>query len=213
MPLYDNASDQAVLLLPSGQTLKVQGIELYPADELGHIAATRAEAARNLGTVSTGIGFIGSPAWAIGASAALGFIESAVAEANKKAGLRLLAKAEEMWTATSRRGLLFRVLDIDRIDRPAPSAWVGNVPASEPVFVGAMGRKEKRQFLELHGKTEADVVNDHVERRTSRSYVHHGDDFIMVDTEFGLMNVRWSSVVGYVAPSRAASQPPPIPTI
>ncbi|WFU54646.1 hypothetical protein QA639_34430 [Bradyrhizobium pachyrhizi] len=163
--------------------------------------------------MSTGIGFIGSPAWAIGASAALGFIESAVAEANKKAGLRLLAKAEEMWTATSRRGLLFRVLDISRIDRPAPSAWVGNVPASEPVFVGAMGRKEKRQFLELYGKTEADVVNDHVERRTSRSYVHHGDDFIMVDTEFGLMNVRWSSVVGYVAPSRAASQPPPIPTI
>ncbi|MGY2982676.1 hypothetical protein [Bradyrhizobium sp. USDA 4508] len=88
------------LLLTSGQTLKVRGIELYPADELGHIAATRAEAARNLGTVST-------------------------------------------------------------------------------VFRDCMS----------------------------------SDDFVMVDTEFGLMNVRWSGVVGYVAPSRAASHPPPIPTI
>ncbi|WP_426433855.1 hypothetical protein [Bradyrhizobium genosp. P] len=118
--IAQDSSEHIVLLLPSGQMLKVHGIRLYPADELAKIAAMRAEAAKGLGGVSTGLGFIGSPEWVFGASAVLGFLESALSETSKKTAIRLLAQADVLKASTISRGQLFRISEIDRIDQPAP---------------------------------------------------------------------------------------------
>jgi hypothetical protein len=182
--------------------LKVHGIELYPAAELAKVAAMRADAARGLGGVSTGLGFIGSPGWVIGASAALGFLESALSEASKKSAIRLLAQAEEIAAAVRARGLLFRIEDIEQIDRPSPSAWMGNSIASQPVYTGAMKHYDLEDFLFKHGKRRADIIDNYVSVPVKQAFAHTGEDFVVVDTELGLMNIRWSSVVGYVAPSR-----------
>jgi hypothetical protein len=37
----------------------------------------------------------------------------------------------------------------------------------------------------------------------TKTYAHNGDDFLGLETENGFMNIRWSSVVGYIVPSRA----------
>jgi hypothetical protein len=36
--------------------------------------------------------------------------------------------------------------------------------------------------------------------KTETPFSHNGDDFLTVDTEFGLINIQWSAVVGYVGP-------------
>lgn len=76
----------ALTLLSSGQILKIKGVMLYPSEELGRIATIRAEAAQKLGGVSSGVGFIGSPGWAIGAGAALGLLENIASGVAKKKG-------------------------------------------------------------------------------------------------------------------------------
>src|SRR5258707_3807369 len=102
-------ADRLMLLLSSGQTLKVRGIELFPAEELAKVAGLRGDAAQKLGGVSTGLGFIGSPGWVIGASAALGFLEAALSDGAKKSGLRLLSQAEGLSDAVRSQGRLFEI--------------------------------------------------------------------------------------------------------
>jgi hypothetical protein len=90
-------SDHIQLLLSSGQTLKVGAIELYPAEQLAKIAGIRAQAAQKLGGVSTGLGFIGSPEWVIGASALLGVLEAALSDSSKKQALSLCLNKQNSW--------------------------------------------------------------------------------------------------------------------
>jgi hypothetical protein len=186
------------LVLLSGQILKVRGIELYPAEELAKIAAMRAEAMQKLGGVSTGVGFIGSPGWVIGASAALGFLESALSDSIKKAALRQLAQAEELSATARSLGQLFQIKSIKQIERPNPGSWTAHTVESKRVLhkVTLFGKENYRDI---------DITT---------TFVHNGDDFLGVETENSFVNVRWSSVVGYVAPSlpdKAEQSPPPLP--
>ncbi|UVO34506.1 hypothetical protein KUL72_23805 [Bradyrhizobium arachidis] len=194
--------EHLVLLLSSGQTLKVQQIELYPAEDLAKIAGLRVEAARGLGGVSSGLGLIGSPGWVVGATAALGFLESVLSEASKKSAIRLLAQAEEMAAAARLRGQLFHIEDIEQIDRPVPTAWRRASTVLERVYTGHMSWKQLAEFLATHGKTDRDLVGNHLSIETKKLFVHPGEDFVVVDTEQGLISIRWSGVVGYIAPSR-----------
>jgi hypothetical protein len=59
-------NDCPLILLASGQTLKMRSVLLYEEDHVNEIASLRAQALKGLGGVSTGIGFWGSPTWAIG---------------------------------------------------------------------------------------------------------------------------------------------------
>lgn len=181
--------------------MKVQQIELYPADELAKIAAMRAEGAHGLGGFSTGLGFIGSPGWAIGASAALGLLETALSDGSKKTAIRLLAQAEEMAAAAHSRGQLFRIGDIEQIERPTPTTWRRTQTVPERVYTGGMSWKQKAEFLATHRKTDQDLDGNHIILETKKVFVHTGEDFVTVDTEQGLVKIRWSGVVGYIAPS------------
>jgi hypothetical protein len=180
-----------MLLLSSGQTLKVHGIELYPAEELAKIAAVRAEAAQKLGGVSTGLGFIGSPGWVIGASAALGLFEASLSDISKKSAIRLLAQAEELSAAARSLGHLCQIESIKQIERPNPGSWAANAIVSKRVMDKGFFGKETYRDISV-----------------SIDFVHSGDDFLGVETDDGLMNIRWSSVVGYVGPNPTTRSPP-----
>jgi hypothetical protein len=192
MTITDAEPDELMLLLSSGQTLKVHGIELYPADELAKIAALRAEAAQKLGGVSSGLGFIGSPGWVIGASAVLGLLEASLSDGSKKSALRLLAQAEELSGAARSLGHLCQIESIKGVERPNPGSWTARATVSKRVMDKGFFGKE----------TYRDVS-------VSTVFVHSGDDFLGVETDGGLMNIRWSSVVGYVGPNRTKRLPLP----
>ncbi|WP_158669933.1 hypothetical protein [Bradyrhizobium guangdongense] len=205
----EQADDRAVVLLTSGHILKIAGITLYPAEILTRAAGLRAQASGKLGGVSTGIGFLGSPGWALGAGAALGLLEGALSDAARREGVALLRQADEADRAALNGGLLFRVSEIVGIERPAPATWAAATRTKRVAPVRHMEKRQKAGFLASHGLSEADVSNGTVALNQITSFAHNGDDFLTVDTDIGLMSIRWSTVASYVAPPPAA--PPPLP--
>ncbi|QDM16833.1 hypothetical protein [Tardiphaga sp. vice278] len=119
-------SSIAVILLTSGHLVKVRGIRLFPVDMLADIGRLRAIAGTKLGGVSSGIGFIGSPGWAIGGGIAVGLLERAIASSAKKEGLTILKDAERKSIVMLQNGVTFPVCDIDNIDHPVPNMWSAN---------------------------------------------------------------------------------------
>jgi hypothetical protein len=193
--------DRAIFLLASGQTLKVLGVKLYPADELAEINRLRAHGLQKLGGVSSGIGVIGSPGWAIGAGVAIGLLEGLVSNSVKTEGAKMLAEAERLAETTQGNGVVFEVAKISGVDQPYPNAWVARTVKSIPLYIGSMSRRDRAQALADHGKVEAEVDHGNITIQKELPYLHNGDDFLACETEFGLMNVRWSGVVGLVGPS------------
>lgn len=203
------ASDnRIVVLLVSGHMLKIAGVMLYPLDALMQIASIRAEAAGKMGGVSTGIGFVGSPGWAIGAGAALGLLEGAMSNAARKEAVTMLKHAAQMEQTVLDQGLLFRVGEIAGIKRPIPAAWTATTRVEYSAPIQHMGQRQRREFLVSNNRTESDVANGAVKLSRPIGFAHTGEDFLTVDTDIGLLDIRWSSVVTYVAPSQS---PPPLP--
>ncbi|WP_144441425.1 hypothetical protein [Bradyrhizobium sp. CCGE-LA001] len=207
--MQDDTSN-AVAILSSGQSLKIYGVTLYPTEAIAVISGLRSEAASKMGGVSTGIGFIGSPTWAIGAGAALGFLESVASDAARKNGLKMFAEADRQTDALLAQGLLFRMKDVTNSDRPLPASWSSTALVDDLQTIAPLSLKQQADVLSQNGLTRAELVDGHLMPiKRQRLYSHNGDEFLAVDTEFGLINIRWSSVVGYIGPNR--NSPPPLP--
>ena len=207
---HDTDTGDAVAILASGQTFKIHGVTLYPTESIAIISGLKAEAASKMGGVSTGIGFIGSPTWAIGAGAVLGVLEGMASDAARKSGLKMLAEADRQTDALYAQGLLFRMRDVTSSDKPQPALWLATALVDDYQSIGHLPRKQRDAVLSQNRRTEADLVDGHLMPiKRQRLYSHNGDEFLAVDTDFGLINIRWSSVVGYIGPNRNA--PPPLP--
>lgn len=206
-----NDTSDAVAILSSGQTLKIHGVTLYPTESIAVISGLRSEAASKMGGISTGIGFMGSPTWAIGAGAALGFLESVASDAARKNGLRMFAEADRQTDALHAQGLLFRMRDVANSDRPLPASWSSTALVDDYHSIAPLSRKQQEAVLSQNRMTQGDLVDGHLMPiKRQRLYSHSGDEFLAVDTDFGLINIRWSSVVGYIGPTRG--QPPALPS-
>jgi hypothetical protein len=207
----DIEASDAVAILASGQTLKIHGVTLYPTESIAILSGLRSEAASKMGGISTGIGFLGSPTWAIGAGAVLGVLEGMASNAARKNGLKMFAEADRQTDALYAQGLLFRMRDVANSDRPLPASWSSTTLVDDYQSIGPLSRKQRDAVLSQNKLTEADLVDGHLMPvKRTRLYSHNGDEFLSVDTEFGLINIRWSSVVGYIGPDR--NQPPELPS-
>ncbi|MCP1914447.1 hypothetical protein J2R96_006927 [Bradyrhizobium elkanii] len=119
----------------------MRAIELYPAEQLAKIAGLRAQAAQKMGGVSTGLGFIGSPAWAVGAGAVLGVLEAALSESSRKQALPTIKYAEELVMSLRATGQVFGIENIKHIEHPDPSVWaVSTVAIKRITENGSWGR-------------------------------------------------------------------------
>jgi hypothetical protein len=56
-------------------------------------------------------------------------------------------------------------------------------------------------FLRQLNKTANDIVGNKLPLPVKIKHVHNGDEFLTVDTDVGLMSIRWSNVVAYVPPT------------
>jgi len=118
--------------LSSGKQLSVARLMLFPDPDIRQFLSLKAKAQQELGGFSTGIGFWGSPEWAIGGAAALGLVESLVSNAKAKQGLKTLNEAEQAQTRLRTLGVFFDIHAIDGIWQPDPSAWRAAHDSGDP---------------------------------------------------------------------------------
>jgi hypothetical protein len=186
-----------LLMLASGQALKMQQVMLYDRDEVVQIAAARAEAMKGLGGVSTGIGFIGSPEWAIGGAAALGLFEGLLSSAVQRKAAESLRMAEQRAEQLRTRGRYFDAVAIAGLDVADPFAWYAQEVSTRLVDVSEMGWEERGKLFRVHKLNSADVIDGKVSIPTRRRFIHDARDFLNVMSDIGPISIRWSYVVAF----------------
>ena len=116
-------SDVVTEITIPGRIIRVTHIRLYHAKAVSLWRQHLAYAQELLGGFNTGIGFIGSPGWAIGGALVLGAIESAVSSTNAKQGIHKLAEANKLLDQMRLRSMMFPASQIQNIDRPSRGEW------------------------------------------------------------------------------------------
>lgn len=193
----DLQAETGVVLLASGQLLKILGVALYPVEGVAEVVRLREMGAAKMGGVSTGIGFLGSPAWAVGAGAALSILQGALSSAARKEGAALLLDADQKHLTLLRSGRAFPFSQIVNRDQPNPNLWRAERRVRRSVDCQNMSRADRNLFLARHGKTKSDLVNGSVEIDNIEIYVHDGGEFFTAETETGRMKIRWQHVVAF----------------
>jgi hypothetical protein len=209
-------SDCPVVVLTSGQTLKISRVKLYEAAKLQEIALIKASAAKNLGGISTGIGFWGSPAWALGSAVALGLVEGALSNAARKQGIDLLKTAQAKSHELANGALYFDASKLANSHVPSPHAWSAIGTATRCIDLSPLNWLSRKSLMRQHNKNESDVENIHglpclIIREPGLQYIHDGDEFVSVETNIGIISIRWSHVVAYFPPqtlTRSLEVPP-----
>lgn len=169
---------------------------------------------QQLSTVSSGIGFIGSLGWVVAASLVAGALESAVASAAEKEGIKTLQQAERIFQTLRWSGYTFAIDQIQDLDMPTPIVWTAVRSVSTWVELKTMTRPETAKFMSDHGFTAADIVSDKLPVQTPVPYAMLDDEFVCVTTEDqGRLRIRWSSVEAYkpIVNDRDVIPEPPAP--
>jgi|GEM_PF-2854878 len=120
-----------LLSLSSGQQLTVSKLMLFPEQYIQQFLTLKAKAQEELGGFSSGIGFWGSPEWAIGGAAALGLVESLISNAKTKKGLETLNEAARMQAKMRSMGVFFEIHSISGNWQHDPYAWRAFQPAED----------------------------------------------------------------------------------
>jgi hypothetical protein len=182
------------ITLASGETFNVRKVALYPADVVSKIASMRMQAERNLGGVSTGIGFWGSPTWVIEGALVLGAVENWLSNNAAKEGLRQLENAKTMYLRQMSMPEFFDVSKVENFKLAQPGLW--QVVRTKKIdcreLTGWSKKADRDVLLGQYGKTKSDIVDGWL--TVEEAFVHNGDDFVIVETDSGVKNVRWSQV-------------------
>lgn len=109
--------------LQAGKQITVTKLMLYPEPDIHQFLSLKAKAQKELAGFSTGIGFWGSPEWAIGGAVALGFVESLVSDAKTRKGFEILNEATHKQAQLRTRGVFFDIHEILENWQPNPAAW------------------------------------------------------------------------------------------
>lgn len=197
-------AEPPIAILSSGHSIIIEEVKLFPETEVAKLASLRAEAARLLGGTSSGIGFIGSPAWAIGGSIAVGFLEGLANNSMKKQATALLQEAMALHASLVDDGRFFSFTDIAGMATPTPQGWSSAVTDNVTV-------KIDRRVVSggMFGRIVADG-EERIEQRTTR-FIHFDQEFTQVRNTSGLIHVKWADVSAYRAgssPKNAPAKPP-----
>ena len=188
-------SQKLIIRMSSGKELTVSRVMLFPELIIEKMLLLKANAREALGGFSTGVGFWGSPGWAIGGAVALGLVESAISDSKIKKGLEMLKEAALIQEKLKNMGKLFSISLIDGIADPTPTRW-------------------RSPFVSQLQETLNEVVNKHhnphgygVVAQKARliqqflqddlNYIYNEEEFVRVEVDGQLMSIRWSFVECY----------------
>lgn len=198
------------IVLASGQTIELRRVRLYEAEVVQEIAKLKASALKSMGGVSTGVGFWGSPTWALGGAAALGVIEGILSSAARKQGLQTLKVAQNKHQIMMQGATYFDARELDNPHIPYPQAWSATATSRQYIDLSSLNWLSKKSLLLQHNRSESDIENIHgapfLVIATGKEYIHDGDDFVHIETEAGTLSIRWTQVAAYSPPK---SPPPP----
>jgi hypothetical protein len=195
-------TDCPVVVLASGQMLKLRKIMLYDEDAVLAVAALRAHAAKGLGsTGGSGLGILGTPSFEFAAEAVgLMLVSGLFASAVQKTAMEFLKMAQERHEWLSDHGVYFESNLIRNAHVPRPGAWSALGPTTErQIPIERLSKIEQDALLRKYNKSTRDLTNGKLQFTAQPRYVHNGDDFIFVATDIGNMSVRWSHVAAYWA--------------
>jgi hypothetical protein len=163
-------TDCPLLMLVSGQSLKMRKVMLYHEEHVKEIAVLRAQAMKSLGGVSTGVGFLGSPAWALGGAAVLGILEGMLSSAIRKQAIETLQAVESKSEALARNGVLFALSKVAGAIAPHPEAWSATEITEQAIDLGGVEWGPRKEILQRYNKTKHDIVNNklHVSFQTRK---------------------------------------------
>lgn len=147
--------------LSSGMNYHIRNVFLYPQEKILAARGLQLKANKNLGGISSGIGFWGSPSWALGGAIGLGVLESIASNAAAQQGLKQLEEVERILNSADARGSFVPVSQIENIQLPFAEKWFSAVSEEKTVKAALWGTK---------------TVTD-----TKRS-IHNGWPFILVQT-------------------------------
>jgi hypothetical protein len=149
--------------LTSGACLTVSEVFLCLEEPLRRSDALRLKAAEGLKGFSSGIGFWGSPGWAIGGAIGLGLIEGLVSSSVTKAALQDLKEAAKLAADAVRAGAFVPVNEIEGIDAPQPSAWRGLLRNEDGTFRAYVHDSEAFLRVNTHESGVVCVFLDKIE--------------------------------------------------
>lgn len=126
---------------------------------------------------------------------ALGALENALSSAKAKEGIRTLGRANEALKALRDNWELFAIDQLQNLDTPNPSAWVGDGEGYKTIDLNKVAFPDRGGIIKAHGKTKANVIGGKLHVESDVLYVGLDEDFYSFQLENGsALKVRWSSV-------------------
>jgi len=185
------------LSLTGGEEITVREVGLFASDLLQELNDLKQFAAMKLAGTHSGIGFLGSPGWVIGASLVAGAIEAAANRSSANEGLKLLAQAVEKAAALRASVTYFAVEKIVGIAEPDPGLWSAETVLERTYELGQISRWERKEYMRRHAIPDHHQYDAIATVQHRRKYLHDGGEFLKVITNEALIAVRWSSVTRY----------------
>jgi len=198
---------ESVFGLRSGEQIKAQQIVLYPRDLVSKVFSLRSAAAEKMSGFSTGLGFWGSPGWAIGGAVALGAIEGIISKSAYKDGLEILSRAARETALTKRNGQFISVEQIAAINLPNPEMWESSGPTTFVKDFRGDNQKEIDEFCDTYNIIKNAIYEyrlsmfflkiDEAQINFDGIYVHDGDKFVVVRSVGRIIHIKWDDVSSY----------------
>lgn len=187
-----------MILDVSGFQHEATHVRLYPAAEINQWRALVGQAQVQMGGVNTGIGFIGSPEWAIGGAVVSGLLNAGLTNASQKAGMENLMKAAALMDQIRAAGKPFPVDEVAGADLPNPKAWVAMTKGSQNIDMNVVGMMSRGAVLKQHNKTKDDIDKRGVLTiEIDVPFIATDDEFVTLYTESGTIQARWAAVNTY----------------
>jgi len=197
--------DCPLVLLTSGQTIRIHAVLLYDERRIREIEDLKALAAAKFGPVSSGIGFIGSPGWVLGGAAVLSLLEGAAAKRLQREGIQYLQQAQTKSQALIESAAYCDVSGIANGHLPHPELWAYEMVERKVFDVSNLGWNARNDLLKKYNKSKSDIQDGELPIEIHTRYVHNGDEFLRIKSDIGEINIRWSAVVAYAFADRRAT--------
>jgi hypothetical protein len=187
-----------VEVVAAGESFEISRVGLYPAPNIAEWKSLMAKATTQLGGVSLGLGFLGSPGWVITGALAMGYIEGALSNASQVEGVKTLQKAAAVLARIHRSRQLVPISEISGVEFADPGSWSAEAETERTFDVRQLRGSDLKRYLEKIGGSEANILDGIASVSGCVRHVSLGEDFVPLECRVrGFMQLRWSSIASY----------------
>lgn len=201
-----------VLGLRSGEIIRVEKVRLYPKDWLDKAYSARFKAGEKLKGVSSGIGFLGSPEWAIGGGLALGLVEGLLSASARTGGAALLEEMKSAYKGAVDGSVFVNVSEIDGINSPFPTSWSRQLLTKRHIDLSGVDPFTVHELCNKYKIDVNTVISSGMKLLLSKNkylvdeiivdsdimFIHDDREFVTISDDVCVRHIRWSDVSSYM---------------